>query len=490
MLVNMILAAWIIGSITLLMLKGDEKTREYRDTLETLNDYGTMHQFDPVLLNKLKEQLKLEFNNREIADESVLKNFPSALRRKILRRLYKEHLVNTKIMNGVRPQFVDAFLISCTVEIFSPGEEIVERGSILSDLFLLVGGIAEVATAQNNFGSCSIDLENSRAYYNDDSTNALKLEAGDFIGEIGFFTESPQVDSVISLTVCKTLTMSRSTYKLLAQDHPGSIGKILQNLLAKVESESMQRHLPTPLEMLRAGSKYDMKENSGYQTFDLSPEMETVCRQRHESLTAVKELVTMHLRRTLDDETTRLLFAASRGDTRTISLMCSHGFDPNNADYDNRTALMVASTKGNTDVAQLLLQYHACPNKIDMHGSSALLDATRNGHEDIMELLFQHGAELCMPESQAASVLCQAVFDGDILLLKRLLKAGIDVNAVDYDKRSAAHIAAAEGNVAAIRILADHGANLTLPDRWGNTVEVEARRSNARQLMAFLDAQN
>ncbi|KAL7540770.1 hypothetical protein ACHAXR_010362 [Thalassiosira sp. AJA248-18] len=487
MLLNIAVAAWIIGSITLLMLKGDEQTREYRDSLETLHQYGSMHDFDQPLLDKLKEQLRLEFNNREIADEQVLRHFPSAVRRKILRRLYKDHLINTKIMSGVRPQFLDAFLISCTVEIFSPGEEIVERGSILSDLFLLVGGIAEVETTMN-LGSYSKDVENGEYSTNQTSPHSPIILAGEFIGEIGFFCESPQVESVISLTVCKTLTMSRSTYKLLSQDHPGSIGLILQNLLSKVESESMQRQLPKPVEVLRVGSKYDMVE--GYQSIDrtdLSPETESIFRQRYESLTAVKDLVTMHMRRTLDDETTRLLFASSRGDTHTISLMCDQGFDPNNRDYDNRTALMVASSKGSTEAVNLLLQYKACPNKFDMHGSSALLDATKGGHEEIMDLLFQYGATLCMPESQAASILCQAVFDGDILLLKRLLKAGIDINAADYDKRTAAHIAAAEGNVAAIRVLAEQGANLSLPDRWGQTVEDEARRSNARQLMVFLE---
>ena len=124
MLLNIAVAAWIIGSITLLMLKGDEKTREYRDSLEILHQYGIMHNFDQTLLNKLKEQMRLDFNNRETADEQVLRHFPSAVRRKILRRLYKEHLVKTNLMIGVRPQFVDAFLTSCTVEIFSPGEEI------------------------------------------------------------------------------------------------------------------------------------------------------------------------------------------------------------------------------------------------------------------------------------------------------------------------------------------------------------------------------
>ena len=53
-----------------------------------------------------------------------------------------------------------------------------------------------------------------------------QVEAGDFVGEIGFFTESPQVDTVTCVTVCKTLTLSKSAYKLIAQDHPGSVGKV------------------------------------------------------------------------------------------------------------------------------------------------------------------------------------------------------------------------------------------------------------------------
>jgi ankyrin repeat protein len=122
-----------------------------------------------------------------------------------------------------------------------------------------------------------------------------------------------------------------------------------------------------------------------------------------------------------------------------------------------------------------------------MHGSSALFEAVKNCHEATMDLLVQpYGADLCMSENLAASTLCQAVFDGDILLLKRLLQAGIQVNAADYDKRTAAHIAAAEGNVAAIKVLAEHGADLTLPDRWNNTVQEEAKRSNACQLLAYL----
>ena len=115
------------------MLSGDEKTRSYRESLEALQSYSHMHSFDEALVNRLKRQLRLEFNNQEVSDEQVLKYYPSAVRRKILQRLYKDHLASTTLMDGVRPQFIDAFLSSCKVEIFSPGEEIIEVRSQFND---------------------------------------------------------------------------------------------------------------------------------------------------------------------------------------------------------------------------------------------------------------------------------------------------------------------------------------------------------------------
>lgn len=50
-----------------------------------------------------------------------------------------------------------------------------------------------------------------------------------------------------------------------------------------------------------------------------------------------------------------------------------------------------------------------------------------------------------------ASQLCTCVFEGNLPLLQRLLKAGVPADAGDYDKRTALHIAAAEGNTAAVQ---------------------------------------
>ena len=405
MLSNLVIAAWIIGSITLLLIKKDEKTGDYRDTLENLEAYSRLHSFDSPFHQRLQTQLKLDFNTREIGDEQVLKFFPASMRRKVLRRLYGQFLENTALFDGIRPQFADAFLSSCSVEIFSPGEEILKRNAISSDLYLLVGGVVRYTTVPS--GSSSANTRSGE-------DKVLHQKAGDFINEVGFFTESPQIDTITTVTVCKTLTISRSTYKLLAQDHPGSSGKILQNLLEKVEvmeaacGAPMKSNIPVALGFLRAGSTltyYDRSDSFSQYTRTNSFQGSRHPRSMLSALTSIKDLVKMHIEKQQDDHTTRFLFAASRDDTNTISVMCDQGFDPDSSDYDSRTALMVAAMKGNTKVVSRLLSYNANPNLADMHGSTALYEAARTGHDNVMDLLLKNGAELCMHESLAASIL-------------------------------------------------------------------------------------
>ncbi|KAL7533004.1 hypothetical protein ACHAXR_008237 [Thalassiosira sp. AJA248-18] len=493
MLLNVALASWIIGSITLLIVKKDEKTSVYREALQVLHKYSALHNFDKKLTKRLTNQLKLDFDNREIADEQVLHFFPDGVRRKILRRLYMPSLLETRLMKGTRQQFVDAFLSLCSVEIFSPGAELLQRGSISSDLHLLLEGVVVVDNstdhdkivkdADDNDGDFATSVV-SRTSVGDRSElhsgcasgrGGVKINVGDFINELGFFTEAPQTDTIRTKTVCKLLTMSRSHYRAIATDHPGSSGVVLRNLLSKVGQQI--EDLPQSNSVLRVGFSQESDTDNAIAEV-----------QAQHALTEVQDLVKMHINKQKDDHTTHFCFAASRGDTATIEAMCGQGFDPDSSDYDHRNALMVASMIGNTDVVTKLLEYHANPNLTDMHGTSALFEATKNNHEHIAEILLEHGGELSMNESLAASTLCQAVFDGDTLLIKRLLKAKINVNACDYDKRTAAHIAASEGNTAAFKLLAEAGADLSLKDRWGNTIMSEAERAESGQVLKYLNS--
>jgi len=107
--------------------------------------------------------------------------------------------------------------------------------------------------------------------------------------------------------------MTRSQYKDIAADHPGSAGVILKNLLSKVED------LPQSIAVIHAESDTD------HAVAEV---------QAQQAMTAVQDLVKMHINKQKDDHTTRFCFAASRGDTITISAMCDEGFDPDSSDCE------------------------------------------------------------------------------------------------------------------------------------------------------------
>lgn len=71
-----------------------------------------------------------------------------------------------------------------------------------------------------------------------------------------------------------------------------------------------------------------------------------------------------------------------------------------------------------------------------------------------------------------------AASKGSINKIKKIVEDNvIDINSCDYDKRSALHLACAEGYLEIIVYLLDHGANKDLKDRWGNTPQHEVNKN-------------
>eukprot|EP00536_Pseudo-nitzschia_multiseries_P017950 jgi/Psemu1/227161/e_gw1.1969.3.1 len=67
-----------------------------------------------------------------------------------------------------------------------------------------------------------------------------------------------------------------------------------------------------------------------------------------------------------------------------------------------------------------------------------------------------------------------------------LVSGDVDVNEGDYDRRTALHLAAGEGNAAIVELLCKHKAKVNAEDRWGNRPLDDAENSNSKESAKIL----
>ena len=213
LMLSVVMMAWTIGSMTLLIVKNDKKTSLYRDTLRVLYTYSNLHQFDAHLTKQLKTQLKLSFKNKDLTDDQVLQFFPSTVKQKILRRLYMPSLLSTELMQGTRQHFVDSFLSLCSVETFSPGVDLLHRGTISPDLYLLVDGVVGIPESVNNgFIGDENNTDETVSSHSSDTVGGMRLQqTSGFINELG--------EEAIMPEHCLCILLKCFTYVLTIGNH-------------------------------------------------------------------------------------------------------------------------------------------------------------------------------------------------------------------------------------------------------------------------------
>ena len=89
-----------------------------------------------------------------------------------------------------------------------------------------------------------------------------------------------------------------------------------------------------------------------------------------------------------------LMAAASGGHLDIMDLLVKAGAKVNRVTLDDfSSALTVAASRGQVEAVQWLIAHGANVNHDDVHGRTALMLAEENGHPAIVDLLRQHGAQ-------------------------------------------------------------------------------------------------
>jgi len=155
----------------------------------------------------------------------------------------------------------------------------------------------------------------------------------------------------------------------------------------------------------------------------------------------------------------------------------------NFTELNKRNPLHIAAMKGHSDMAKFLLKLRIGINDLDESKSTPLNYACLSNNTEIAHLLKNHGAILNMTRFVCDKLL-EYAYKGDLEKLRLFYDCGANLNAEDYDKRTVAHIAAAEGHINIIKFLVEETyVNIIVSDRWGNTPYSEARNREIKQII-------
>ena len=109
--------AYIIGSVTLVVVTGDERAGKYRDHMQVLQRFSAVHDLPDDIRESMLRHLKLYLKNENASDEIVLAKYPTTIRRQVLQHLYMPLLQEVYLFFGAKPRFMDALLAAARVEL-------------------------------------------------------------------------------------------------------------------------------------------------------------------------------------------------------------------------------------------------------------------------------------------------------------------------------------------------------------------------------------
>mmetsp|Transcript_9794 Transcript_9794/g.26546 ORF Transcript_9794/g.26546 Transcript_9794/m.26546 type:complete len:1288 (+) Transcript_9794:678-4541(+) len=143
--INVVAQAYILGTITVLLVKKDVESGEYRNAVINLDKYLSDKELPKSLQAAMREHLELQSYSEKTADENILKHHPSTIKQKVLWHLYQDVLKDCYLLAGCTPQFLNLLLSVARMELFMPNVTITQQGDTAADLLIIADGIVSVA---------------------------------------------------------------------------------------------------------------------------------------------------------------------------------------------------------------------------------------------------------------------------------------------------------------------------------------------------------
>ena len=174
-----------------------------------------------------------------------------------------------------------------------------------------------------------------------------------------------------------------------------------------------------------------------------------------------------------------------------IHTLIENGADVNAANKENVTALMIACGNGRAGTINVFLDAGADPNITDAYGYTCLSYANYGKcRKDDLQAIIDHGVDVNATSKQNKTALMWACEKGNVHAINVMLNAGANPNTADANGDTCLFKAiSARCNKQALQALIDHGADVNVINKSGRTALMHAcQKGNKDAINVLLNA--
>ncbi len=162
--------------------------------------------------------------------------------------------------------------------------------------------------------------------------------------------------------------------------------------------------------------------------------------------------------------------ACTNNEINEVKRLLSRGVKVNGVNHQGVTLLYIASQLGHKTITQLLLNYGAEVNAQSPDGGTALHAASMNNHSELCKILIDRGAHVDIQTHSGATALFTAVLRDSYEAASVLLNNRANPNIPTLkNQKTPIHRAIEDNNRRMVDLLLAHRADLSRPDKQGNT---------------------
>ncbi|GLI61752.1 hypothetical protein VaNZ11_004204 [Volvox africanus] len=515
LLFNLFLGAYIIGTVTIMMVRADEHSKSFRESMSHLHEYSRENDLPERLYKAMREHLEVHFDSMQTTDDSVLSIYPTTIRRLVLRHLYLQPVRNCYLFKGCKQRFLDALLTAARVELFLPGVEIMAEGDNVMDLLIVmlgeclvsrggqrIGGVYGTSTVSaSGIGSeANISFLNSRGPSETGSLGGQSVggSCSSSVGKGGETSLSVQGSadrSVHNITGGATPLLSPGGISLLPPV-PGTTAKVLNlssplkkgpsDVLAEIafftdaaSYETVVGRTPVRVLSLPKASWELLAQQFPQQAKlildNVQRAAETAVVDNLKQAAMAHQLTASQLHVALSlvsgngfaDSTDPMVLAETRDalthhqmemitrldDMRTVAEAHTRKCD------EMRTfEFLNTAAQGDVESLRTMLAQGISPNTADYDGRTGLMLSSAKGHDEMVQLLLDAGAEKNKTDAFGISALAEAVKNEHDSTIELMLKYGATLGAGGLAVASEMCTAVYEGNLVKLRRLLRSGA--------------------------------